>query len=313
MTHAACPAADDLAAQRTAERLARLKLIAAASVVLLSWAGAYVAIGIAAREISPAPFAFARVGGGALVLLALLPFVRGASVRLPPVRDLPAIAAMALLAFPIYHVALNAGQRVVSPGVASVLIATLPIFAAIIARFTLGERPGVRGWTGIAIAFGGVALLVTARNGHFELEPAALLVLVSAMSGSGYMVLQRYLTRRYTGLQLTVWGMWIGATMLAPFATDLVDEVRHVSVDTLFALAYLCVLPTALAYLLWAYVLKMLPAARASSLLYIVPPIAFTLAWLVAGVVPTGMDILCSSIVIAGVALVQTAPKQKTG
>lgn len=311
MSHSACQAADTTASVLAAERLARLKLFTAASFVLLSWAGAYVAIGIAARELSPAPFALARIGGGALVLLALLPLVRGADLKLPPMRDLPAIAVMALLAFPIYHVALNAGQRVVSPGVASVLIATLPIFAAIIARFTLGERPGLRGWLGIAIAFGGVTLLITARNGHFELEPMALLVLISAMSGSGYMVLQRQLTRRYTGIQLTIWGMWIGAALLAPFTPALFGELQQVSSATLWSLAYLCVLPTALAYLLWAHVLKMLPAARATSLLYIVPPIAFALAWLVAGIVPSTMDILCSVIVIAGVALVQTAPRQK--
>lgn len=299
----------DLAAATT-PRLDRLKLVAAATIVLLSWAGAYVAIGSAARELSPAPFALARIGGGALALLAFLPFVRGASLTLPPLRDLPALAAMALLAFPIYHVAINAGQRVVSPGIASVLIATLPIFAAIIARFTLGERPGGRGWIGIAIAFSGVALLVTIRNGRFDLEPAALLVLVSALSGSGYMVIQRQLTRRYSGLQLTVWGMWLGALMLTPFAPKLATEIRLVSHEALLSIAYLCVLPTALAYLLWAYVLKMLPAARATSLLYVVPPITFVAAWLITGTVPGAMEIASSVIVIAGVALVQTARRK---
>lgn len=293
----------------TIARAERLKLVAAATTTLLAWAGAYVAIGIAAHELSPAPFALARVGGGALALLLLLPFVRGASLRLPPRRDLLPLLAMAMFAFPIYHVALNAGQRVVSPGVASVLIATLPIFAAIIARVMLNERPGLRGWIGIAIAFGGVTLLVTLQSGSFELEPAALLVLVSALSGSGYMVLQRQLTRRYSGLQLTVWGMWLGALMLLPFAPELAHEIQIASNDTLLALAYLCVLPTALAYLLWAYVLKMLPAAKATSLLYIVPPIAFGLAWLVTGAVPGVMDIVGSAVVLCGVALVQGAKR----
>ncbi len=306
MDRAASPAID----ATDADGAARLKLVAAASTVLLSWAGAYVAIGIATRELSPAPFALARIGGAALVLLAALPFVRGATLRPPPLRDLPALFAMALLAFPIYHTAINTGQRVVSPGVASVLIATLPIFAAIIARFTLGERPGLRGWAGIAIAFSGVALLVTVRNGRFALEPAALFVLVSALSGAGYMVLQRQLTRRYTGLQLTVWGMWLGALVLMPFAPTLAAEIRLASSDALLAIAYLCILPTALAYLLWAYVLKMLPAARATSLLYIVPPITFLAAWLITGEVPAVMDIASSIVVIAGVALVQTARRQ---
>lgn len=307
MNRAASPVVDLTASRAESLRLERLKLIAAATTVLLSWAGAYVAIGIATRELSPAPFALARVGGAALVLLAFLPFARGAALRLPPLRDLPALVAMALMAFPIYHVAINAGQRVVSPGVASVLIATLPIFAAIIARFTLGERPGARGWSGILIAFSGVTLLVTVRNGSFELEPAALLVLLSALSGSGYMVLQRQLTRRYTGLQLTVWGMWLGTLMLAPFAAELATEIRVASRDALLAVAYLCVLPTALAYLLWAYVLKTLPAARAASLLYIVPPITFLAAWLITGDMPGVLDIVSSAVVLAGVALVQTA------
>ena len=305
----ATPADSTLDAGATA-RITRLKLVAAASFVLLSWSGAYVAIGIAVRELSPAPFALARIGGAALVLLALLPFVRGLSLRLPPLRDLPALAGMAFMAFPVYHIAINAGQQVVSPGVASVLIATLPIFAAIIARFTLGERPGARAWAGIAIAFGGVALLVMTRNGGFDLEPAALLVLLSALSGAGFMVLQRQLTRRYSGLQLTVWGMWLGALMLSPFAPDLLAEIRIASNDTLLAVAYVAVLPTAIAYLLWAYVLKMLPAARAASLLYIVPPIAFGLAWLITGAKPGVMDVISSVIVIAGVALVQRAPRK---
>lgn len=315
MSNSACETAttNDIASKAAllaAERLARLKLAAAASFVLLSWAGAYVAIGIAGRELSPAPFALARIGGGALVLLLLLPFVRGVALRLPPLRDLPVLAAMALMAFPVYHVAINAGQRVVSPGVASVLIATLPIFAAIIARFALGERAGLRAWIGIAIAFSGVALLVMTRNNGFELEPAALLVLLSALSGAGFMVLQRQLTTRYSGLQLTVWGMWLGALMLAPFAPRLITEISIASDSTLLAVVYVAVLPTALAYLLWAYVLKMLPAARAASLLYIVPPIAFTLAWLITGEAPGMMDIASSAIVITGVAVVQRAPRR---
>lgn len=302
MNNVACPA---LPVSAPGERLEKLKLFLAAAFVLLSWAGAYVAIGIAAHELAPASLALGRIGGGALMLLALLPFVRGVRLRLPPLRDLPLIAAMALMAFPVYHVALSAGQRVVSPGAASVLIATLPIFATIIARFTLNERPGLRGWVGIGIAFLGVVLLVTARNGHFEIEPAALLVLVSALSGSGYMVLQRQLTRRYTGLQLTVWGMWLGVVMLAPATPQLLHELQGASDTTWYALIYLAAAPTALAYLLWAHVLKMLPAARATSLLYVVPPIAFTLAWLVADVVPGTLEVVSSIIVIAGVSLVQ--------
>lgn len=298
-------------AAATPRSLETFKLAAAAGLVLVSWAGAYVAISVAVKELSPAPFALARIGGAALVLLLLLPFVRGASLRLPPLRDVPVLALMAALAFPIYHVSINTGQQTVSAGVASVLIATLPIFAAFIARFTLGERLSWRGWFGILVAFGGITLLATGRNGNFELESGALLILLAALSGAGFMVVQRKLTTRYSGLQLTLWGMWLGALMLLPFAPAFFTEIRGASSDTLLAVAYVATLPTAIGYLLWAYVLKMLPAARAASLLYIVPPIAFTMAWILIGDVPSMMDIVSSVIVLAGVALVQHAARRK--
>lgn len=286
--------------------LARLKLVSAVVIVLLSWAGSYVAIGIAVQELSPASFALARVGGGALALIAMMPFVPGAQLRLPRRRNLPLIAAMAMMAFPIYQIAISTGQQVVSPGVSSVLIATLPIFATLIAVFTLKERPSAREWVGIAIAFLGVALLVTVREGRFALEPAALFVLLAAISGAGFMVVQRQLTRRYNSLELTLWGLWMGAIALLPFAPSLLAEMRGASSATWLSVVYVAVLPTALGYLLWAYVLKMLTAAKATSLLYIVPPIAFTLAWLITGQAPGGMDIISSVIVICGVALVQS-------
>lgn len=311
MSGTPCTAVAELPAECPDAGLQRLKLVTAAGLVLLFWAGAYVAISVAVRELSPAPFALARVGGAALVLLLFLPLVRGASLSLPPRRDLPALALMATLAFPIYHVAINTGQQTVSAGVTSVLIATLPIFATIIARFTLGERPTLRAWLGILIAFGGVTLLATGRDGDFHLDSGALLILLSAMSGAGFMVLQRQLTKRYTGLQLTVWGMWIGTLMLTPFAPGLFMEIRSASNATLLAVAYIAVLPTALAYLLWTYVLKELPAARATSLLYIVPPITFTLAWLLIGDVPGPMDIVSSAIVLGGVTLAQRASRKQ--
>ena len=83
------------------------------------------------------------------------------------------------------------------------------------------------------------------------------------------------------------------------------------SAPTLLAVAYLGVFPTALAYLTWAYVLKMLPAARATSLLYVVPPMTFLFAWLIIGTTPGWLDVISGLIIILGVAIVQRAPRSK--
>lgn len=287
----------------------RLALVAAAATTLVTWAGAFVAIGIAAPELSPAPFALARLGLAALILLLVSPFMPGTRVQVPRLSDLPALALMASLGFPVYHVALNAGQRVVTPGVASLLIATLPIFAAVIARVALKERLAPVGWAGIAVGFAGVAILVTGGS-ELIIDPNAVVILLAAASGATFMVTQRFLTRRYSGFTLTIWGIWLGALLLTPFLPQLVSELESASDAALLSVIYLGIFPTALAYVTWSFVLKTLPAARATSLLFFIPPMAFTLAWLIMGTVPTWMDVIGGTIVIVGVALTQSARRK---
>ncbi|MGH8494776.1 MAG: DMT family transporter [Gammaproteobacteria bacterium] len=291
-------------------RVAKLKLIAAVVTTLVFWSGSYVAITIAAREFSPGPLSLARLGSAALILLFALPLFGGDALRAPRPRDLAAIVFMALIGFTVYHFAINSGQRIVPPGVASLLIAVLPIFAALIARAWLDEKPSARGWLGIFTAFGGVALLVTGRNNGFTVDANALLILLSALSGAAYMIFQRRLTQRYSGFALTIWGLWIGTLSLMPFAPQLAQELTSASRDAWLSVLYLGAFPTALAYVTWAYVLKMLPAARATSLLYIVPPFTFVLAWFILGERPGPVEIASGLIILGGVALVQRAPRR---
>lgn len=288
----------------------RLALAVAAATTILAWAGAFVAIGVAAQELSPAPFALARLGSAALILLLVAPVLPGLNLQVPRLAHLPAIAVMALLGFSIYHTALNAGQRIVTPGVASLLIATLPIFASVFARVTLSERLPAVGWAGIAVGFIGVGLLVTG-GASLSIDPNAVLILLAAASGAAFMVMQRFLTRTYSAFTLTVWGLSFGALMLTPFLPRLVAEVSVASDATVMAVIYLGTLPTALGYVTWAFVLKALPAAQATALLFFIPPIAFTLAWLILGAVPTWLDLVGGLVIIAGVAIVQYARVRK--
>ncbi len=285
------------------------RLVAAALTTLVFWSGSYIAISIAARELSPAPFALARLGTAAIVLALVSPLFGRAIFTLPRLKDVPLIVAMAALGFPLYHTALNSGQATVSAGMTSLLIATLPIFAAVIASIGLKEKLSARGWTGIAIAFVGSVMLIVGSGKEFSFDTYALLILLAAFLGAGFMVVQRFLIRAYSGIALTVRGIWIGSALLLPFYPQLVAELRTVSDATIYSILYLGIFPTALSYVTWSYVLKMLTAARASSLLYFVPPLTFTFAWLILGELPSLIDIVSGIVIIGGVALVQRAPR----
>src|SRR5215210_4064288 len=117
-------------------------------------------------------------------------------IRLPAARDLPAVALAGFLAFSAYNVLLGYGQTSVPAGTASLLIASIPAFTALLAVAFLRERLGARGWAGIMVSFLGVALISFGKGEGFGADPGALLVLL-AVSASGYFALQKPYLERY--------------------------------------------------------------------------------------------------------------------
>ena len=78
---------------------------------------------------------------------------------LPPRSTLPAIALCGVLWFGTYNVALNAAERRVDAGTASMLVNVGPILLALLAGLFLGEGFPRKLLVGPAISFGGVAVI----------------------------------------------------------------------------------------------------------------------------------------------------------
>jgi len=109
---------------------------AAAGTVLL-WASAFPAITVAVRGLGPAGLAVARLAVASAALAVVAPLM---GVRRPKRGDLPLIALCGLAGMAGYQLLLNAGERVVPAGTASLLVATAPVYASLLAVAFLGEH-----------------------------------------------------------------------------------------------------------------------------------------------------------------------------
>src|SRR5215211_2241881 len=109
------------------------RLLVAVAAAVIFGASAYAAIGAGLASYSPGPLALLRMLFASVVLaLYAIP----GRLRLPEARDVPVALLAGLFAFALYNVALNYGQISASAGAASLIIASIPIFTALLAAIS---------------------------------------------------------------------------------------------------------------------------------------------------------------------------------
>ncbi len=298
--------------------------LVAVGVTVLAWASAFVVIRFAAAWLSPGALSLGRLLVGTVALTAMTSLPRfGGGRRLASLRALPTkvrwlLVLVGLAWFALYNVALNAGERHVDAGTASMVIQISPVLVAVLAGTVLREGFPAPLVVGLAIALAGTLLIGiasgaarTGGGGGGSPGLGVALVVVSAVAYAGALVAQKVVLRHLSGLVVTWAACTVGTVACLPFAGELVRGLADAPPLVWWAVVYLGLVPTALAFSTWAYALGRSDAGRLATTTYAVPPVAIGLGWLLLGEVPLLLAVVGGVVSLIGVGVARRPGRRR--
>ncbi len=283
--------------------------LAAVAMTLTLWASAFVAIRHLGDDFSAGSLALGRLLVGSVALAA---FALPRGLPRPTWRQWRSIAVIGVLWYGVYMVALNEGERTVDAGTAAMLIQVSPVLVAVLAAIFLAERFTPQLAVGLALAFGGVAVIAISSPGEGgdggDLVGVGL-CLLSAVVYAVSLVVQKPLVASMSSLHVTWLACTVGAVACLVFAPTLVSETAEAPASSVWWVVYLGLFPTAVAFTTFGYALHHMSASNLGVTTYLVPPITIVLGLIFLAEVPPALAYVGGVLALVGVAVARRKPR----
>ena len=288
----------------------RLIPILEAIFAVVIWGGTFIATKIALQEASPATIVWLRFAMGVVILGAAVLLRR--QFALPERGD---IAYLALLGFigVTFHQWLQAtGLQTAQATTTAWIVASTPVFIAILGWLVLHERFGPARVAGIILAALGVLIVVSkGRFGALESGQEGtigdFLIFISAINWAVYTVLSRRELGRHPAARMMFYVMlfgWLFTTVWIFGFGPGVRELAGLSSRAWIAILMLGIFGSGLAYIAYYDALQALPASQLGAFLNIEPLVTTMLAAAMIGEAITGITLLGGAAILLGVYLV---------
>jgi drug/metabolite transporter (DMT)-like permease len=281
----------------------------------LIWGSTWLFIKLGLQDLPPFTFAGVRFVVAACVLLCVIAVRRMPLPRAP--RDWLLIALTGLMAFTVNYGLLFWGEQRTSSGLAAILQTIIPAFGLVIAHFYRpDERITLWKVCGIALGIAGVALIfsdqASVENGKSALAGSAAIV-VGAFGVAYSNVLVKARARHIEPAVLAAGQMICGFVPLLLVGVTLEGNPFGFRWTTLavLSLLYLALIGSAVAFLLFYWLVRNMDVTNTMLIPLVTPPIAVFLGWLVLGEGLTWRTAMGALGIMSGIALIVTRKKKE--
>src|SRR5579859_2733874 len=286
--------------------------------IVVIWAVNFIAAKIGMRIFPPLTMASFRVCAAGVVMvpfyacLKRLPaFAEAADARRRGFtrRDAWTFLYLGFFGVSVNQFCFTLGLHYTSVSHSAVIVGMGPIYTLILAVLLRLERATWHKAVGMAIAFTGIAVL--ASEGGISAHSPSLLGDAITMTGSlgfaMYAVLGKRVAAEYDALRMTAYNHFAGALIVAPLAVRRAwllgreGNWREISWEGWAAVLYMGLFGSAVAYVLYFWLLRYLEASQLSGFTYLLPVLATVLGILTLGEKGSWMQVLGGALALGGV------------
>jgi drug/metabolite transporter (DMT)-like permease len=293
-------------------------ILAAFAALYLIWGSTYLAILFAIETIPPLLMAGTRFLLAGFIMYAIARGQGAPHGSLANWRTALIIGGCLLLGG---NGGVTLAEQYVSSGLASVMVATVPIYIALLAWWSgIAPRPTAIVWLGLAGGFAGVALLLGpalnfSAGGSSHPAIGMLILLCSSFIWSAGSIYSRKAKSASPPLLLAGQQMICGGVLLSVAGLLMGEhhqfDASRISLLSLGSFAYLVIIGALVGYTAYIFLLRHCDPAKVATYAYVNPIVAVLLGAMFAGETLTARTALAAGLIIGSVALVITVQRTK--
>jgi drug/metabolite transporter (DMT)-like permease len=291
----------------------RARIWAALATVYVVWGSTYLGIDLAVRTIPPFLMASVRflIAGALLYAWAIR---RGDQTDRPTARHWLSAFLIAAPMLAIGNAAVGWAEQTLDTGTASLIIASVPLWMALLDRVFYAQRLARAVVLGLVIGFAGVGLLVAPGGASGAGSRAAFVLVFSSLAwaiGSLYSRQAKLPQRPQVAAAMQMLAGSLMLTVVAAVSGEL-GRVHPgaISLESWLGLAYLVAVGSLLGFTAYMWLLRAAPTSLVGTYAYVNPVVAVLLGTVLLGEPLTWRTLVGGGIIIASVALIVRTPRR---
>ena len=275
------------------------------------WASSFIALKSAMVDLGEYTVIFLRM---LFASLCFLYFIKGFLKYDFSKKDIKFILLLAVFEPCLYFIFEAKALLHTSVSQAGMITSLMPLITAMAAGYFLKEIISRQLIFGSLIAMIGVVWLsVQATSTASSPNPMLgnFLEFCAMFCGTGYTIVARYLSEKYSALFITAIQAFIGAVFFFPFFLyEVMNREMNFSVEAMSWVIYLGVVVTLGGYGLYNFALTKIEASKAAMFINLIPVFTLILAFLILGEKLSSQELIASLTILIGVILSQISIKK---